>query len=130
LSERVTVAGLQRLKRERRKIAGVVAWDAATARVLDCAGVDIVSVGDSVAVSLWGRAEEGDLTIDELLLVCTAVSRGVDRALVSCDLPDGSLDSAERVVAEGGAGMVKVAGEVQVAAIAAAGIAVLASLSG
>jgi 3-methyl-2-oxobutanoate hydroxymethyltransferase len=129
LSERVTVEALQRMKREGRRIAGVVAWDTATAQVVDRSGVDIVSVGDSVAVSLWGRLEEGDLSVDELLLVCRAVSRGVERALVSCDLPDGRVDSAERIVGEGGAAMVKVAGEQSVAAIAAAGIPVFASLS-
>jgi len=130
LRERVTVEALQRMKREGRKIAGVVAWDTATARVLDRAGVDIVSVGDSVAVSLWGRLDEGDLTIDELLLVCRAVSRGVERALVSCDLPDAQVDSARRAVAEGGASLVKVGGAPRVAAIAAAGIPVFASLTG
>ena len=118
------------MKREGRKIAGVVVWDTATARVADRAGVDIVSVGDSVAMSLWGRPAEGDVSVDEMLLVCTAVARGVERALVSCDLPGGSLDGARRLVADGGAEMVKVSGEELVAAIARDGIPVLASLSG
>jgi 3-methyl-2-oxobutanoate hydroxymethyltransferase len=118
------------MKREGRKIAGVVAWDTATARAADRAGVDIVSVGDSVAVSLWGRAAEGDLSIDEMLLVCAAVTRGVENALVSCDLPVGSLDAARRLVTDGGAEMVKVSGIDLVAAVAGDGIPVLASLSG
>jgi 3-methyl-2-oxobutanoate hydroxymethyltransferase len=118
------------MKRQGRKIAGVVVWDTATAEVVDRAGVDIVSVGDSVAVSLWGRAAEGDLSVDEMLVVCSAVARGVERALVSCDLPDASLEGARRLVAEGGAEMVKVAGAGLVSSIAGAGIPVLASLSG
>jgi 3-methyl-2-oxobutanoate hydroxymethyltransferase len=118
------------MKREGRKIAGVVAWDTETARAADRAGVDIVSVGDSVAVSLWGRSAEGDVSVDEMLLVCAAVARGVERALVSCDLPGGSLDAARRLVAEGGAEMVKASGDELVAAIAGEGIPVLASLSG
>jgi 3-methyl-2-oxobutanoate hydroxymethyltransferase len=117
------------MKREGRKIAGVVVWDTATARAADRAGVDIVSVGDSVAMSLWGRPAEGDVTVDEMLLVCAAVARGVERALVSCDLPGGSLDAARRLVAEGGAEMLKVSGDELVAAIAGDGIPVLASLS-
>ena len=64
------------MKRDGRKIVGVVCWDAATAGVLDQAGVDLVSVGDSIAVSLWGRAAEGDLSFDELLLFCRAVRGG------------------------------------------------------
>jgi 3-methyl-2-oxobutanoate hydroxymethyltransferase len=118
------------MKRGGRKIAGVVAWDTATARAADRAGVDIVSVGDSVALSLWGRPAEGDVSIDEMLLVCTAVVRGVERALVSCDLPGATLDGARRLVAEGGAEMVKISGDELVAALAGDGIPVLASLSG
>ena len=130
MSGKVTVAALQSMKREGRKIAALVAWDTATAEAADRAGVDIVSVGDSVAVSLWGRAAEGDLSVDELLLVCKAVARGAGRALVSCDLPDPSPEAARRLVDDGGAGMVKVAGEAAVASIADAGIPVLASLTG
>jgi 3-methyl-2-oxobutanoate hydroxymethyltransferase len=130
LSDRVTVPALQAMKREGRKIVGVVAWDTPTARVVDAAGVDVVSVGDSVAVSLWGREQEGDVTLDEMLLVCSAVSRGVQRALVSCDLPKPSVEAARRLVGEGGADMVKVEGDDEVAAIAAAGIAVFAQMSG
>jgi 3-methyl-2-oxobutanoate hydroxymethyltransferase len=118
------------MKREGRKIAGVVAWDTATARAADLAGVDIVSVGDSVAMSLWGRPAEGDVSVDEMLLVCAAVSRGVERALVSCDLPGGSLDGARRLVEDGGAEMVKVSGDELVATLAGNGIPVLASLTG
>jgi 3-methyl-2-oxobutanoate hydroxymethyltransferase len=124
------VAVLQAMKREGRKIAGVVVWDTATAQAVDRAGVDIVSVGDSVAVSLWGREAEGDVSIEEMLIVCSAVARGVERALVSCDLPGASVEAARRLVAEGGAEMVKVAGAGLVASIAGAGIAVLASLQG
>jgi 3-methyl-2-oxobutanoate hydroxymethyltransferase len=126
----MTVPALQAMKREGRKIVGVVAWDTATAEVVDRAGVDIVSVGDSVAVNLWGRAVEGDVSVDELLVVCKAAARGVRSAIISCDLPDATMEAAERLVAEGGAEMVKVAGLEATAAISAAGIPVFASLSG
>lgn len=129
MSDKVTLDALRTMKREGRKIVGVVAWDTETARVLDRSGVDIVSVGDSVAVSLWGRDTEGDLTLDEVLLVCSAVSRGVERALVSCDLPHPTLEAAQRVVDEGGADMVKVEGLENVTAISGAGIPVFAQLT-
>jgi 3-methyl-2-oxobutanoate hydroxymethyltransferase len=117
------------MKRDGRKIVGVVAWDTETARVLDRVGVDIVSVGDSAAVSLWGREAEGEVTVDEMLLLCAAVRRGAERAVVSCDLPGADLEGARRLVAAG-AEMVKVAGVEPVRALAAAEIPVLASLSG
>ena len=129
---RVTPQSLLAMKREGRKIVGVVAWDTPTAQILDRAGVDIVSVGDSVGVNLWGRQREGDVTLDEMLLVCRAVSIGVARALVSCDLPPelATVEAARRLVAEGGAGLVKVEGADATAAVAADGIGVFAQLDG
>jgi 3-methyl-2-oxobutanoate hydroxymethyltransferase len=129
---KVTLPALQAMKREGRKIVGVVAWDTPTAQILDRAGVDIVSVGDSVGVNLWGRDTEGDVTLDEMVLVCRAVRLGVERALVSCDLPAGTagVGAARRLVEEGGAEIVKAEDGDTVAAIAEAGIPVFAQLDG
>lgn len=123
----MTLAELQTLKREGRKIAGVVAWDTPTARLLDEAGVDIVSVGDSVAVHLWGREREGDVTVEELELLCGAVRRGVQRAVVSCDLPEPTVEDAQRLLAAG-ADVVKA--ESRVEELCAAGVPVFAQLDG
>ncbi len=132
MGEKVTLPALQAMKGDGRKIVGVVAWDTPTARILDRAGVDIVSVGDSVGVNLWGRESEADVTLDEMLLVCRAVRLGVGRALVSCDLPAGTADlrAARRLVEEGGAEIVKADGIAAVAALADAGIPVFAQLDG
>src|SRR6476619_833849 len=96
----VTIPALQQMKRDGKKIAGVVAWDYQIARIADRAGVDFVSVGDSVGVHLWGHDNPLEVTLDEMLVVCKAVRRGVSRALVSCDFPFGPLqegvDSALR----------------------------------
>ena len=114
----ITVAALQRMKREGRKIVGVVAWDYPMAQIVDRAGVDIVSVGDTVGVNLWGHANPLEVTMDEMVVVCKAVRRGVKRALVSCDFPfgplqegaDSALRAAIRLVKEAGADMVKLDG--------------------
>jgi 3-methyl-2-oxobutanoate hydroxymethyltransferase len=55
MDDKITLDGLQAMKRDGRKIVGVVAWDYQIARIADRAGVDIVSVGDSVGINLWGR---------------------------------------------------------------------------
>ncbi len=103
----MSLAGLQQMKREGKKIVAVVAWDYQIAQIADRAGVDLVSVGDSVGVNLWGQ-QEGEITLDEMLIVCKAVRRGVKRALVSCDLPKReNADAAMRLVEEGGADLVK-----------------------
>ena len=137
---KVTLASLQAMKAEGRKIVGVVAWDFQIAKIADRAGVDLVSVGDSVGMTLWGRTDPEDMTLDEMILVCRAVRRGVSRALVSCDFPHGPLQegaeaalaAARRVIAEGGADMVKLDGAAEfpdaVRAIAKAGIPVFAQM--
>jgi 3-methyl-2-oxobutanoate hydroxymethyltransferase len=114
----MTVPALQQMKRDARKIVGVVAWDYPMAQIADRAGADIVSVGDTVGVNLWGHASPLEITLAEMLVVCKAVRRGVKRALVSCDFPFGPLqegaESAVRaavlLVKEGGADMVKLDG--------------------
>jgi 3-methyl-2-oxobutanoate hydroxymethyltransferase len=129
--DKVTLPALQAMKRAGQKIVGVVAWDFQTARILDRAGVDIVSVGDSVGVNLWGREDESDVTLDELILVCAAVKRGVGRALVSCDLPRGhGVGAARRLIDEGGADVVKVEDEDGVPGYVGAGVPVFAQFSG
>jgi 3-methyl-2-oxobutanoate hydroxymethyltransferase len=134
----VTVPALQRMKLTGDKIVGVVAWDYQVAKIVDQVGVDIVSVGDSVGVNLWGQANPLEVTMDQMITVCQAVRRGVTRALVSCDFPFGPLQegtqsavrAAVRLVKEGGADMVKLDGAADfpdgVTAIERAGIPVFA----
>jgi 3-methyl-2-oxobutanoate hydroxymethyltransferase len=113
--DKVTLVALQQMKRDGRKIVGVVVYDYQMAQIVDRAGVDIVSVGDSVGVNLWGHRSELEVTLDQMVLVCQAVRRGVTRALVSCDFPfgplqkgpDAAVSAAIRMVKEGGADMVK-----------------------
>jgi 3-methyl-2-oxobutanoate hydroxymethyltransferase len=138
--ERVTVPQLQQMKGAGRKIVGVVAWDFQIAKIAERAGVDLVSVGDSVGMNLWGRTDPEDMTLDEMILVCKAVRRAVTRALVSCDLPvnvlpqgpQAALAAARRVMQEGGADMVKLDGAADfpeaTRAIVQAGIPVFAQM--
>jgi len=140
MGEKVTIAALQGMKRGAKKIVGVVAWDFQIAKIAERAGVDIVSVGDSVGMNLWGRKDPEDMTLDEMILVGRAVRGGVSRALVSVDFPYGvlqrgtaaALASAKRVMGETGADMVKLdeaAGFPDaVRAIADAGIPVFAQM--
>ena len=112
----MNVGDLQAAKRDGRKLAALVCWDSGTARAADEAGVDLVSVGDSVAEGL-----------DELLVLCRVVRRGVRRAVLSCDLPEPSVEAARRLLAAG-ADLVKVEGVEHVRELAAAGIPVFAQI--
>src|ERR1043166_3719592 len=116
VSEKVTIPRLQQMKRKGSKIVGVVAWDYQMARIAERAGVDLVVVGDSVGVNLWGHANPLEVTLEEMLICCRAVRRGTTRALLACDFPFGPLQAgvasavaaAIRLVKEGGADMVKI----------------------
>jgi 3-methyl-2-oxobutanoate hydroxymethyltransferase len=134
----ITIPALQQMKRDARKIVGVVAWDYQIAQIVDRVGVEIVSVGDTVGLNLWGHSTPLEITMDEMLVVCKAVRRGVKRALVSCDFPfgplqegtDAALKAAILMVKEAGADMVKLDAAAQfpdaVRAISRAGIPVFA----
>jgi 3-methyl-2-oxobutanoate hydroxymethyltransferase len=134
----VTLAALQQMKANGRKIVGVVAWDYQMAQIVDRAGVDLVSVGDTVGVNLWGHTHPLEVTLDEMVIVCKAVRRGVKRALLSCDFPYGPLQegtatalrAAIRLVKETGADMIKLDGAADfpevVEALVRAGIPVFA----
>jgi 3-methyl-2-oxobutanoate hydroxymethyltransferase len=128
MSSNVTIASLQQMKRDGRKIVAAVAWDCQVAQIVDRAGVELVSVGDSVGVNLWGQGPD-EVTLDEMLVVCKAVRRGVKRALVSCDIPNKGLEAAMRL-REAGADLVKLSDLSEVRAVVRAGIPVFAEFHG
>ena len=137
MGERMTVERLQRMKEEKRKIVAVVAYEYQTAALAHRAGVDILSVGDSVGINLWGHDSEIEVTLEQMILACRGVRRGAPDALVSCDFPislldgaGGALRAAAALVEQGGANLVKIDGAATsphvVQAIARAGIPVWA----
>jgi 3-methyl-2-oxobutanoate hydroxymethyltransferase len=128
------------MKRDGKKIVGVVVYDYQAACIADRAGADIISLGDSVGHNYLAHASQDAVTIEEVLMFARGVRHGVKDALFSCDMPFGSYQvnedeavrNAIRLVKEGGADCVKV--EVRrdqahlIAAIARAGIPVFAQL--
>jgi len=114
----VTVQQLLQHKQQGQPIVALTAWDYALAQVVDQAGVDIVLVGDSLAMVALGYETTLPVTLDEMLHHARAVRRGVQHALVVCDLPflsyqesfQQALHSAGRVLKETGAQAVKLEG--------------------
>ena len=96
----------------------VTAADEPSARLADRAGVDIVLVGDSLAMAALGRPDTLSVTLDEMIHHTRAAAAGATRALLVGDMPFGSYQtsvrdavrSAVRLVAEGGARAVKLEG--------------------
>jgi 3-methyl-2-oxobutanoate hydroxymethyltransferase len=128
------------MKRDGQKIVGVVAWDYQIAQIVERAGVDLVSVGDTVGINLWGQPNPLEVTMDQMVVVSQAVRRGVERAIVSVDFPYGPLQegadaavrAAIRLVKEAGVDMVKLDGAADfpeaVEAVDRAGIPVFAQI--
>ncbi|BAZ42715.1 3-methyl-2-oxobutanoate hydroxymethyltransferase [Calothrix sp. NIES-4101] len=113
----VTIQQLIQWKQQGRSIVSLTAWDYITAQLLDAAGVDLILVGDSMAVVL-GYETTLPITLDEMLYHAKAVRRGVKRALMVVDLPfltyqesvKQAIHSAGRVLKETGAQAVKLEG--------------------
>jgi 3-methyl-2-oxobutanoate hydroxymethyltransferase len=109
---------LAEMKRRGQKIVMVTAYDAPGGRLADAAGVDVILVGDSAAMVVLGYDSTVPATVDELLVLTRAVTRGATRPLVVGDMPFGSfqvsdeaaLENAIRFVKEAGADAVKLEG--------------------
>jgi 3-methyl-2-oxobutanoate hydroxymethyltransferase len=118
--QRVTVQTLAEKKRKREPIVSLTAYDYATARLADEAGVDLILVGDSLAQVVLGYENTLPVTMDEMLHHTRAVRRAVRRAFLVADMPFGSyhsgsrkaVENAVRFVKDGGAEAVKIEGGV------------------
>jgi 3-methyl-2-oxobutanoate hydroxymethyltransferase len=138
--KRVRIPHLHALKERDERWAMLTAYDAYTAEIFDEAGIKVLLVGDSAANNVYGYENTLPVTVEELLPLVKAVSRGARTALVVADLPFGSyqtgpeqaLTTAFRFMKEGGAHAVKLEGGArfvpQVDALVGAGIPVMAHL--
>lgn len=93
---KVTVPSLIEKKIRRQPISVVTAYDYASARLVDEAGLDIVLVGDSLAMVMQGHENTLAITMDEMLVYTRGVRRAVRRALLVADMPFGSYHADER----------------------------------
>jgi 3-methyl-2-oxobutanoate hydroxymethyltransferase len=115
---KITIQTLAEKKQKGERITALTAYDYATARLVDEAGVDMILVGDSLAQAMLGYENTLPVTVDEMLHHTKAVRRGVKRALLIADMPFGSyhvssqeaLAHAARFVKEAGAEAVKIEG--------------------
>jgi 3-methyl-2-oxobutanoate hydroxymethyltransferase len=115
---KVTMPALIDMKRQGKPISALTAYDYSTARLADEAGIDLLLVGDSLAMVVMGHDNTLAVTVDEMLHHTRAVRRAVHRALVVADMPFGSyhgtvaegVANAVRFVKEAGAEAVKIEG--------------------
>jgi 3-methyl-2-oxobutanoate hydroxymethyltransferase len=134
---KLSLTELTERKTRGEKLVMVTAYDHPGARLADAAGVDLILVGDSAADNVLGYDSTVPVTVDELLVLVRAVTRGVERAFVVADMPFGSFQvsdeaavaNAVRFVKEAGADAVKIEGAgpslSRVQALVGAGIPVM-----
>jgi 3-methyl-2-oxobutanoate hydroxymethyltransferase len=137
-SRKLTVPGFVDLKRAGRRICVLTAYDWATARLYDAAGVDAILVGDSMAMVVQGHETTLPVTLDEMIYHGEMVVRGCGRAMVIVDMPfptfhlgpSRAVELAGRIMKETGCQAVKLEGgqdqQDVIAALVSAGIPVMA----
>lgn len=113
----VQVAELRRMREAGEKIACLTCYDASFALLEDRAGVDLVLVGDSLGMVMQGHPATTSVTVQDIVYHSRCVAPHLKRAFLVADLPflsyatrDRALDSAQRLMQEGGAKMVKLEG--------------------
>lgn len=137
----MSISKIKKLKQEGKKIVSLTAYDYTTAQYLESAGVDLILVGDSLAMVALGHKNTLSVTMDEMIHHTKAVVRGVTKTLVVADMPFMSYQidpveavrNAGRFIQEAGAQAVKLEGSTDqiiasTKAILDAGIPVLAHL--
>ena len=115
---KLALTELAGMKQRRQKIVMVTAYDAPSGRLADAAGVDVILVGDSAAMTVLGHSSTVPASMDEMLMLTRAVTRGAVRPLIVADMPFGSFQvsdeaavaNAVRFVKEAGADAVKIEG--------------------
>jgi 3-methyl-2-oxobutanoate hydroxymethyltransferase len=115
---KLPITELAEMKARRQPIAMITAYDAPSGRLADAAGVDMILVGDSAAMTVLGHDSTVPATMDEMVVLTRATTRGARRPLVVADMPFGSFQvsdekavtNAIRFVKEAGADAVKLEG--------------------
>ena len=114
---RNSILKIQKFKKENKKISMVTAYDYSTARYADSSGVDMILVGDSLSQVVLGYSDTTSITMNEMLIFTSAVSRAVEHAHLVADMPFQSfqIDKSQTVknaceLIKAGANSVKIEG--------------------
>ena len=121
-SRKVTTLRLKEMKSQGKKIAMLTSYDFTTATIVDAAGVDVILVGDSASNVMAGNQTTLSITLDQMIYHAKSVVRGVQRALVVCDMPFGTyqvsplegVSNAIRIMQQTGCDALKLEGGVEI----------------
>jgi len=114
---KITITTLNRMKTQGEKIVTLTSYDASFARLSEQAGVDVLLVGDSLGMVVQGHESTLPVTVGDMVYHTANVARVCDRVMIVADMPfmshgtpEQALDTAGRLMKEGGAHMVKIEG--------------------
>lgn len=121
-TRKVTTHRLLEMKKSGKKIAMLTSYDYSMAQIVDQAGVDVILVGDSASNMMAGNVTTLPITLDQMIYHARSVVRGVNRALVVCDMPFGTYQidpqdaarNAVRIMQETGCDALKLEGGVEI----------------
>ena len=121
-AQKITTNTLLEMKQVGEKITMLTAYDFSMARILDGAGIDVILIGDSASNVMAGNDTTVPITLDQMIYHAQCVVKGVERALIVCDMPFGTyqgdslgaLNNAIRIMKESGAHSVKLEGGAEI----------------
>lgn len=119
---KITIQHIKNFKKSNSNFATLTAYDFTSAQILDDAGIPLILVGDSASMMVYGYDTTVPISMDEMMLVVKAVTRGAKNSLVVADMPflsyqpsvKETIKNAGRLIKEGGASAVKLEGGVSV----------------
>ena len=115
---KITIADIQKLKNNTKPFSVITAYDYPTALIVNETNIPMVLVGDSASMVVYGYENTIPITVDELLLITRAVSRGINKALIIADMPfmsyqpsvEEAVRNAGQLIKYGKANAVKIEG--------------------
>ena len=131
---------IQKFKTDQNKFATLTAYDYTSAKLVDAVGIPLILVGDSASMVMYGYDTTIPITMDEMVFVTSAVTKGAKNALVVADMPfmsyqssiESALINAGTFIKKAGAGAIKLEGGQEfsntIRAIVNAGIPVMAHI--
>lgn len=115
--KKMTISTLKKMKKDKKKIVCLTAYDASFAQMIAAAGVDVLLVGDSLGMVIQGHGSTTPVSIAEIVYHSQCVRRGAPNALIIADMPflsaaniDLAVTNAGLLMQQGGAEIVKVEG--------------------